>query len=134
MIRGLPVSWLGYDESSGRGIWCVDKDFIFYNYKVDAGFVTDGGSIPTIFNGFIQPTGVIFPASIIHDVLYTTHEMSRLKADIMLYKMFRECGLSVFKSCVAFLAVRACGGGKSSWDAPGPTTSTAVFNGGITLC
>ncbi len=127
MNKTIPVKWIGVDKTSGRGLWIVTSEFSFCGHTIPEGFVTDGGSIPSMFEWLIRPTGAVFAGAIAHDVLYTTHEVSRYKADVEMYKMFRMCGLSKFASMCAFLAVRAFGGGKNSWDSDGPSVNTAEF-------
>jgi hypothetical protein len=54
---------------------------------VPAGFCTDWASIPAILWPFIHPTDPrIRAASLIHDRLYESHEVSRREADFILWE------------------------------------------------
>jgi len=122
----IPIEYIGVQESSGRGLWVFTEDWTFDGYTIPKGFVTDGGSIPKLFWSFLNPTGAGMSAYCVHDWLYTTHQVSRLEADTILKELLMKRNLGVFHSNCAFYAVRLFGGGKNSWDAPGPKVEDAV--------
>ncbi len=122
----IPVAYIGVQPSSGRGLWMFTEDWTYDGYTIPKGFITDGGSIPRVFWFFLNPAGAGMPAYCVHDYLYTTHTTSREEADKILRDLLEKRGLGTFHSTCAYLAVRAFGGGKTSWDAPNPTLEEAV--------
>ena len=122
----IPIDYIGIQKSSGRGLWILTEDWTYGGFTVKKGFVTDGGSIPRPLWFFLNPTGQGMAAYVIHDWLYTTHELSRLESDKVLSDLLIKLDIGWFPSLSAFWAVRAFGGGKRSWDAPGPTENDAI--------
>lgn len=59
------------DCFSKRRIWKLEEDWLF-TYKgdtfiINAGFLFDGASIPSCFNCWRSPTGILFISALIHD-------------------------------------------------------------------
>ena len=88
-------------------------------YTVPAGFDTDFASIPKALRSFIDDdAGDIRDAAVIHDWLYSTHEVPRAVADRVLYTAIRELGGSWLVATTVFSAVRAFGGLYYDHDSP----------------
>lgn len=79
-------------------------------YTAPVGFKTDFASIPKAVRGFIdEDESDIRDAAVIHDWLYSTGELPRSVADIILRDAMRELGAGFVKASVVFLAVRCFG-------------------------
>lgn len=85
-------------------------------HTVEAGFVSDGMSVPAMFWGVISPQvhAVTLKPSIIHDWLYSANVCTRKQADDLFYTMLTANGFSTLKSWLVWSAVRLFGG--SHWD------------------
>jgi hypothetical protein len=115
-------------------------DDVLGQIQVPAAFITDGGSIPGFFQGFVNPYGKGFRAFVVHDHLYATQKFTRAQADDCLRRALRVCGENMLDSDTQFNAVRF--GGEVAWkedqkkyglpggDHGGPTTDTAPGNAG----
>ncbi len=126
MIPMPRLKYIGAHKVTGRGLWQLLEDFQWEGHKIPAGFITDGGSIPRCFQWYLNPTGIFFVCFIIHDYLYTTHQINRLLSDLQLKRLMKLRGGSVLQCDSAFIAIRIGGGGKRSWDAPNPTIYDAI--------
>lgn len=80
---------------------------------VPIGFVTDGGSIPSLFQGLINPYGKGFKGFVVHDWLYATQKHTREQSDECLKRALRACGENLLDEEVQFNAVRF--GGEQAW-------------------
>jgi len=79
-------------------------------YLVPKGFVSDGASVPRIFWSIIPRDGVYTPAAVMHDWLYKAGVMSKKDADIIFYKIMRECEVPLWKRRAMYCAVKWFGG------------------------
>jgi hypothetical protein len=79
---------------------------------VPAGFDWDGATIPRAFwsivGGPFDPQ--IVAASLVHDWLYWTHQVSRGLADRIFYELAKEAGCSSFRRRSMYRAVKIFGG------------------------
>ena len=74
---------------------------------IPEGFEFDGASIPRTFWRVETPIdGRYITAFCVHDYLYSTKQVSRKKADQILYSLLREAGMSWWKANAIFYAVR----------------------------
>lgn len=86
-------------------------------WKVPAGFVTDGASIPQEFWSLIGSpfTGKYRVAAVFHDAAYSTLGMIKSHADNMLYEAMLELGCPRLHADVIYEGVRI--GGQSAFEA-----------------
>jgi len=78
--------------------------------SVPAGFVTDFASIPWFFWAVLPYWGRYGKASVIHDWLYQTHQVSRRMADLIFYEAMLVSGTQKWKAKIMHLAVRIFSG------------------------
>jgi hypothetical protein len=119
-----------YDTSQdGRGTWRLLNLFAYRSEVADTvfivprGFVTDFASVPRIPVAFLLTGDCAHEAAVIHDWLYTTHEVDRAKADAV----FREAasiGTAGWRAWLMWAGVRV-GGGKP-WEAAGQVQPPSV--------
>jgi len=88
-----------------------------WTIPVPEGFQHDGASVPRLawtFSG-LTPDGLIRAAALAHDFAYRgfVPGMTRREADVMLYDLMVEAGISRPRAYVAWLGVRT--GGWLSW-------------------
>jgi hypothetical protein len=77
---------------------------------VPEGFVTDFASIPRLFWSLLPPDDYQYTAaSIVHDRLYETHEMTRPEADKVFYRAMAIYHTPKWKRVIMYLAVRLFG-------------------------
>jgi len=107
----------------GRGTWLLLDVVVFLSADhgrivVPAGFVTDLASVPRLPITYFLAGGLAHAAAVVHDYLYTTHELTRAQADAVFREAAQACGVGAWRAWVMWLGVRL--GGAWSWDAPGP--------------
>ncbi len=80
------------------------------SFIIDKGFKTDLASVPRFLWWFIAPTdwGILCPA-IMHDYFYSTHIVTRARADYLFREKMKDFGLEIIKRNLAYLAVRMFG-------------------------
>ncbi len=78
------------------------------------GFVTDGGSVPALFQDFVNPYGKGLKAFALHDWEYGTQSLSREQADELLQRMLKDSGEDWIADGLQFDAVRL--GGEVAWE------------------
>ena len=89
-----------------------DYEFSFYlnnhlyNYTIQAGFVSDSGTIPRIAWYF---DNLAFRSYIVHDFFYKNKTFSRKEADLILKECLKFESVSLFDSTVIYCAVRLFG-------------------------
>ncbi|CAN7403176.1 DUF1353 domain-containing protein [Acidovorax sp. LjRoot129] len=113
----------------GRGTWVLLAPLGFECSSigagsVPAGFVTDLASVPRLPVAFFLAGGLAHAAAVLHDWLYTTHQVDRATADALFEEAAIACGVSPWRAWVMWLGVRA--GGASSWAATGPAQPANV--------
>ncbi len=100
-------------------------------FSVKPGYWTDLASVPKALRGvFDNGSGVfgVLIASQCHDVLYSTHYMSKEFADFLFFAILRHYGVGVIKARLYWAAVRLFGG--NAWK----TLSDAQMAEDRTLC
>ena len=107
-------------SSEGRGTWqllnllAYKSDLLDYTLVAPSGFITDFASVPRIPVAFLLVGCMAHRAAVIHDWLYTSHEVDRATAD----KIFKEAalldGAAEWRSLVFWAGVRI--GGGNSWN------------------
>lgn len=122
-LTTLRVARVDDVSRDGRGTWELLTMFAYKSdvadtvFVVPAGFVTDFASVPRIPIAFLLTGDCAQEAAVIHDWLYTSHEVDRTTADAV----FREAvalGNPGWRAWLMWAGVRVGGGG--SWDAAGP--------------
>ncbi|HSV48371.1 MAG TPA: DUF1353 domain-containing protein [Ramlibacter sp.] len=113
----------------GRSIYKLLADLVYSSdrlgrqIRVPAGFVTDYASVPRLPLAFLVAGDTAHEAAVVHDWLYTTHEVGRAQADAV-FKEAIQASDPGAPAGLMWLAVRLGGGG--SWDAPGPSQPAHV--------
>jgi len=78
-------------------------------YSVHKGFTTDFASIPKFLHPFFSPIGLYGKAAVLHDYLYSSHIVTKNKAD----QLFREAMLVLkvphWKAEAFYIAVKYFG-------------------------
>jgi hypothetical protein len=102
-------------------IFSVSQDFYFYRekdkdeiYTVPAGFKSNFASVPRVLQLLFSKRDVYSAASVLHDYLYTSKEISREKADLILKEGMLVLGSSKTSAYLFWLAVRLFGW--SAWN------------------
>lgn len=114
-----------------RGTWqlltllAYKSDVAKTTFVVPAGFITDFASVPRVPIAFLLAGDTAHEAAVVHDWLYTTHEVERSVADAV----FREACLTGdvpwWRAWLMWSAVRIGGGGP--WDSAGPRQEESVW-------
>lgn len=113
-----------------RGTWLLLSDLVYESdvaervFIVPAGFVTDLASVPRIPVAFLLTGAIAHKAAVVHDMLYTTHEVPKDMADAVFREAAKACGVYGWKAWLMYQGVRFGGGG--SWNAAGPEQSPHV--------
>ena len=113
-VHMIVLEELTFTDADGR-VW-----------KVPAGFVTDGASIPDEFWSLIGSpfTGKYRVAAVFHDAAYATLGVLKSHADNMLYEAMIALGCSRLTADVIYEGVRV--GGQSSYDADQAAAANAA--------
>lgn len=125
----LQLERLEDTSRDGRGTWRLlgrlgySSDLIG-QVDVPQGFVTDLASVPRLPVAYFLAGGLAHAAAVVHDWLYTTHQVKRATADAVFREACQACGVSAWRAWVMWLGVRA--GGASSWAATGPQQAPEV--------
>ncbi len=98
--------------------WELHRSFVYhigtkYNkavVKVPAGFVTDFASVPSFLWWWLPPFGKYTKATVLHDFIYKTHQVSRRMADLIFYEAMKVGGTPKWKAKIIYSAVRWWGG------------------------
>jgi hypothetical protein len=113
-----------------RGTWLLLSMLVYFTmlgrriFSVPAGFITDLASTPRLPFVYLIAGGLGHAAAILHDWLYTSHEVDRRTADDIFHEALLVCGVPAWKAWLMWSAVRVAGG--SRWDAPGPDQPVVV--------
>ena len=96
---------------------------------VPVGFITDGGSIPQLFQNIISPTGKGLKAFIIHDWLYAIQTCSKDDADNVLLRALRDCNFNHIGDDLIYRAVQD--GAQEAWNEDSKNVTSARALGGL---
>lgn len=122
-LTTLRVERVEDTSRDGRGTWQLLNLFAYRSevadtvFVVPKGFVTDFASVPRIPVAFLLTGDCAHEAAVIHDWLYTSHEVDRATADAV-FREAVELGNPGWRAWLMWAGVRLGGGG--SWDATGP--------------
>lgn len=83
----------------------------YKKYKIPAGFVSDGASIPRIFWRLLDPpiTARTFTAQLKHDFAYQTAYCTKKEADTLFLKDMLNAGYPRWKAYCDYVGVRVFG-------------------------
>lgn len=114
-VTRLIVTLLDDAANEGRGEWQLMAPFSYASDRiglvtVPAGFRTDFASVPRAPVMFWLSGGSAHQASVIHDYLYSTGQVSRGEADAVLLEAMAAEGVPSWRRWGMYLAVRVFGG------------------------
>lgn len=123
-ITPLDARKLGRDASADkRGTWKLlaplvyESDVAARTLTVPAGFITDFASVPRIPIAHLLAANCGHEAAVIHDWLYSTHQVTRAKADAIFEEALLVGGEPGWRAWLMWAGVRI--GGSGPWDAAG---------------
>ncbi len=107
-----------FQEGRRRALWRLEFPYwrwlLFYGlhvpYFVPAGFVCDLASIPWFLRWLYPVDGPWAGAAVVHDHMYTQHDIGRGIADFIFWQLMRQDGVPVIRAAVFYAAVRTFGG------------------------
>lgn len=101
---------------NGSMILMVQQDFRFFSstgcVTVPKHFVSDGASVPRIFWNVLSPFGNYFKAALVHDYLYSHHNLiyTREEADDIFMEGMYLLGVPLYQRFPIYCAVKLFGG------------------------
>jgi hypothetical protein len=112
---------LEYAQIDGEGWYWSELPMLFTEHKgakiiIPAGFMTDGASIPKVFQSFFSKTGIYLMPAILHDWLYKAgcpQSMPRKEVDRLFLHYMKLYGVGWLTRRSIYTAVRI--GGWGSW-------------------
>lgn len=123
-ITHLRVEEIVDGSDDGRGTWQLLFPLIYESdilnsevVAVPEGFITDFASVPRIPVAFLLAGGYGRMAAVIHDYLYTTHQVSRETADSIFREALLAMGEPAWRVELMWMGVRV--GGEGPWTADG---------------
>lgn len=114
-----------------RGTWqllsllAYVSDVADTTFVVPAGFITDFASVPRVPIAFLLAGDTAHEAAVIHDWIYTTHEVDRQMADAVFREACLVDDVPWWRAWLMWSAVRI--GGSSPWDSAGPRQNESVL-------
>lgn len=100
----------------GRGSWQLLRDLVYQSdvaqkiIRVPKKFITDFASVPRIPIAYLLVGDTAHKAAVIHDYLYTTHEVTRKIADEVLFEAAIVCGIPRWRANILWSSVDTFGG------------------------
>lgn len=94
----------------GECNWELVKTYRLNGHTVPRGFRFDGASIPRFLWWWNQPSGIAFPAAIVHDFHYSHQPVPRKFADRSFYWNLIGIGVRTTAAWLMWAAVRVFGG------------------------
>jgi hypothetical protein len=102
------------DQDDGKWILMADlhyeSDAAVRTITVPAGFQTDLASVPRLPFVYLLCGDCAREAAVVHDRLYTTHEVDRATADQVLFEASGVTGVALWRRCLMWAGVRLGGG------------------------
>ncbi len=120
-LSRLRVERTGEYDPDGRALWRLRTDLIYRSVKhgtirVPKGFITNYASVPRLPVMFLICGDISYEEAVVHDWLYTSHQVDRPVADdIFLEMLLLNPQVGAVRARAMWAAVRFGGGG--SWDA-----------------
>jgi hypothetical protein len=118
-------------SKDGRGTWKLLSDLVYESdvagIRITApeGFVTDLASVPRLPFAYLLTGGIGHAAAVIHDVLYSGHQVTRKVADEVFYEALLVVGIPKWQAWLMWSGVRV--GGGSAWRKPGQPQEVEAF-------
>jgi hypothetical protein len=106
------------DQDDGK--WILVQDLLYVSdvakclITVPAGFQTDLASVPRLPLVFLLAGDCAREAAVVHDYLYSTHEVDRATADAVLLEASAATGVPWWRRQLMWAGVRL--GGAGHWD------------------
>lgn len=122
-LATLDTRLLVDSSNDGRGSWQLtaplmyESDLLGRTVTVPAGFVTDFASVPRIPVAWLLAGDCGHEAAVVHDWLYTSHEVDRATADAVLQEALAASGQPAWRSWLMWAGVRV--GGARPYEADG---------------
>jgi hypothetical protein len=116
------------DQDDGR--WVLEQPLVYLSdiakraFTVPAGFQTDLASVPRLPLVFLLAGDCAREAAVVHDFLYSTHEVDRATADAVLREASACTGVPTWRRWLMWAGVRI--GGGSHWDPETVATGTGA--------
>jgi hypothetical protein len=113
-------------DDQDEGKWILVQDLLYVSdvakrmFTVPAGFQTDLASVPRLPLVFLLAGDCAREAAVVHDYLYSTHQVDRATADAVLREASAVTGVPWWRRQLMYAGVRM--GGASHWD-PEPEAS-----------
>jgi hypothetical protein len=110
-------------SADGRGTWRLLSDLIYRSdvagitVTAPTGFITDLASVPRMPFAHMLTAGTGHAAAVIHDVLYSGHQVTRAMADDVFYEALLVLGVPKWRAWLMWSGVRI--GGRGPWKAEG---------------
>jgi hypothetical protein len=131
-LSTLQVEEIEDQSHDGRGTWRVlapliyDSDVAKRIIVVPIGYITDFASVPRVPFAYWIAGDTAHPAAVVHDWLYTSHEVDRATADAVLEEAANlvDGPDTANRNRLMKWAVRLFGG--SHWDQPGQPQPNSV--------
>jgi hypothetical protein len=100
-------------------IWTVEQDYTVtlgeIDYVVPKGYTSDLTSIPRIFQSILPRWSDYARAALVHDHLYSTHDMSKKDSDRVLFDIMTQDKVNIRQKYLIYWAVALFGG--KAWKA-----------------
>lgn len=112
---------LKVDLLDGERLWITRQSMNYevgvtgsgINICIEAGLITDFGSVPQIFHSLISPIGLATRAYVLHDFLYQRQHLSRGMSDYILLEAMKVLGVRPLHRRAVYYGVRL--GGWMAW-------------------
>jgi hypothetical protein len=132
-LSPLRVEEIEDGSHDGRGTWQLLAPLLYLSdvlkglVTVPLGFVTDFASVPRIPVAFWLAGDCAHAAAVLHDWLYTSHQVDRGTADAVLREAAMVGGVPAWRAWTMWAGVRI--GGAGAWradgqDQPAPVAAT----------
>lgn len=131
-LSELDVRMLQDGSNDGRGTWQLTAPLIYKSDRlgrtitVPEGFITDFASVPRIPVAWLLAGDCGHEAAVIHDWLYTSHEVERGEADLILGEALEASGQPTWRAMLMWMGVRL--GGSGPYYRDGQKQPAEVFN------
>jgi hypothetical protein len=119
MSRFLTRCLLQIADNTDDGLWILAVPLVYQSdvagdtITVPAGFQTDLASVPRLPLVFLLAGDCAREAAVVHDYLYTSHQVDRATADAVLREASAVTGVPAWRRWLMWLGVRI--GGARHW-------------------
>jgi len=110
LYSDLVLRYIQPDKWWERAQWELVNDYVSSDgISVPKGFITDGVSVPWPLIVFMSPTGLLFPAAIVHDYMLISTNYDWKLANEQFAKELQYINTSRFRKICALTAVKCWG-------------------------